>query len=373
MASGFSLKDQLFNVEKVRYLAGLFSAADAGFDGDAFEARVMSRLSDLELKERITWIAQVMGDVVPGDLPEVAPVLMAALPPPLDPDLTDDDFGDFIFAPLGEWVVQRGVAAHPDLSLDLIAALTQRFSMEWAIRPFLNRWPQEVLARMESWADHDSYHVRRLVSEGTRPRLPWGQAVSLALEEPLPLLDRLHCDPTRYVTRSVANHLNDITKKNPDLVIDRLTRWHAQGRQRPEELRWMTSHALRGLIKAGHPDAMAMLGYDPQAPVTARLEMTTPVARIGEAVTFACHLSGPEGTPVLVDYRMHFLRPSGTVSVKVFKWKQARLGAGGLALTKRHRLKADATTFQLMPGAHRIEVMVNGTLHDGVDFDLGPA
>ena len=183
MAQGFSLKDQLFNDEKTRYLAGLFAKADAPFDADAFHAKVMSRLLELELKERMTWIADCLQEVVPGELPQVAPVILRALPPPLDPTKTDDDFGDFIFAPLGEWVVAIGLE-YPDQSLDLLAEITQRFSMEWAIRPFLNRWPDQVLARMQEWCAHDSYHVRRLVSEGTRPRLPWGQAIGLELNDP---------------------------------------------------------------------------------------------------------------------------------------------------------------------------------------------
>lgn len=366
MASGFSLKDQLFNAEKTRYLAGLFASDQ--FDGAGFEARVMQRLPELELKERIAWIAECLAETVPGDLPEIAQTLTAALPPPLDPSLTDDDFGDFIFAPLGEWVVNVGID-HPDLALDVLEELTQRFSMEWAIRPFLNRWPEQVLARMEIWCDHPSYHVRRLVSEGTRPRLPWGLAVGLDLSEPLPLLDRLHGDKTRYVTRSVANHLNDITKKHPDLVLDRLGQWERDGKQHADELRWMTGHALRGLVKSGHPEAMKMLGYDPEADLTVSVEIKQE-ARIGAALEFEVMVQGATGQPVLVDYIIHFLRPGGKVSAKVHKLKQAEIGQNGLALSKRHKLKGDATTFKLVPGVHRMEIQVNGRVRTGVDFEL---
>ncbi len=368
MAQGFSLKDQLFNDEKTRYLAGLFAKADASFDADAFHARVMSRLLELELKERMTWIADCLQEVVPGELPQVAPVILRALPPPLDPTKTDDDFGDFIFAPLGEWVVSVGLE-NPDQSLDLLAEITQRFSMEWAIRPFLNRWPDQVLARMQDWCAHDSYHVRRLVSEGTRPRLPWGQAIGLELDDPLPLLDRLHSDPTRYVTRSVANHLNDVSKKQPDQVLARLQQWRDAGAQDADELAWMTSHTLRGLVKAGHPGAMAMLGYDPDADVAVTIDLNTQ-ARIGEALEFSVDLKGPDGQPVLVDYIIHFQRPGGKTSAKVHKLKQAVLKDGKLRLDKRHKLKGDATTFKLVPGAHRLEVQVNGRVRAGIDFDL---
>ncbi|NVK13903.1 MAG: hypothetical protein HWE35_06945 [Rhodobacteraceae bacterium] len=372
MDGGFSLKDQLFNREKVRYLAGLFAAADGGFDAEAFETQVMADLLALELKQRMTLIADVLADHLPEALHNAAPVLLKALPPPLDPSKTDDDFGDFIFAPLGEYVAARGVEAHPDLSLDLLEEITQRFSMEWAIRPFLNRWPAEVLARMEDWATHSSYHVRRLVSEGTRPRLPWGEAVGLRLDEPLPLLDHLHSDPTRYVTRSIANHLNDIAKKDPDLVMDRLEHWQEAGVQSAKELGWMTSHALRGLVKAGHPRAMKMLGYDPDLDLSAEIALKSQNVRIGDALEFSAHLEGQAGSPVLVDYILHFQRPGGKISAKVFKLKQSKISGKLLKLDKCHKLKGNATTFKLVPGPHRIELMVNGKVRAEAAFELLP-
>ncbi|NIZ59437.1 hypothetical protein DL239_00445 [Sedimentitalea sp. CY04] len=370
MAEVFSLKDQLFNREKVRYLASLFAGADPQFNADRFEAQVMEQLLELELKQRISWIAEVLGDMLPGELPAVADTLRAALPAPLDPRKTDDDFGDFIFAPLGEFVIAKGLEDHRDLALDMIEEITKRFSMEWAIRPFLNRWPDEVMERLQGWAVHENYHVRRLATEGTRPRLPWGEAVGLELHDPLPLLDVLHGDKTRYVTRSVANHLNDITKKDPDLVLDRLEAWQQMARQDRKELDWMTSHALRGLIKAGHPRAMTMLGYDPDVELDVEVELKAETVRIGEALEFSCHLKAAKELPVLVDYRLHFQRPSGKISVKVFKLKQAKLGGKGLSLSKRHPMKGNARTFTLMPGPHKLELMVNGRVRDEVSFEM---
>lgn len=370
MASGFSLKDQLFNLEKTRYLAGLFAAVDPEFDAHRFEAQVMERLPELELKQRIQWIAEVLDGHYSAPLPDVAPVLRAALPPPLNPGRRDDDFGDFIFAPLGEFVVAKGLEDHPDLSLDLLEQLTQRFSMEYAIRPFLNRWPDLTLARMQDWAEHEHYHVRRLASEGTRPRLPWGLGITLDLRAPLPLLDRLHRDPTRFVTRSVANHLNDIAKKDPDLVVETLRRWRDAGQQAQKEMDWITAHACRGLVKAGHAGALGLLGYDPEAPVRAQITLDAASVPIGGALSFSVDLFGAEDQPVLVDYRLHFQRPGGKLSAKVFKLKQARLKNGRLTLVKRHRMKGDATTFTLVAGAHRIEVLVNGTVRAEAVFDL---
>ncbi|WP_299660855.1 hypothetical protein [uncultured Ruegeria sp.] len=368
MAQNFSLKDQLFNAEKTRYLAGLFADAEPNFKAEAFEAKVMARLPELELKERMAWIAACLQDAVPGDLPTVAPIILRALPPPLDPGKSDDDFGDFIFAPLGDWVCAIGLD-HPELSLSVLEEITQRFSMEWAIRPFLNHHPELVMERMQDWCAHPSYHVRRLVSEGTRPRLPWGQAVDLALSDPLPFLDRLHGDQTRYVTRSIANHMNDITKKDPDIVLERLRLWGDSNQQDREELRWMTSHALRGLVKSGHSGAMRALGYDPDADITVELQVNGS-ARIGEVLEFEARLNGVNSQPVLIDYIVHFQRPGGKISPKVHKLKQAELKDGQLTLSKRHKLKGNATTFKLVPGPHRLEIQVNGRVRTGTDFEL---
>lgn len=376
MVSGFSLKDQLFNLEKTRYLAGLFAAVDPRFQAERFEADVMSRLLQLELKERLHWIAEVLGQHLQGPLPEVAPVLLKALPPPLDPAKMDNDFGDFIFAPLGEFVVARGLPDHLDLSLDLIEALTQRFSMEWAIRPFLNAHRAETLARMQGWVQHPSYHVRRLVSEGTRPRLPWGQGVMLALQDPVPLLDQLQADPTRYVTRSVANHLNDIAKKDPELVLSCLQRWQAQtkeqepGPQETKELEWLTRHACRGLVKSGHPGALKLLGFDPDVAVEMDLHLITQNVRIGDVLEFCVNLKSKDDCPVIVDYIVHFQNLGGRSSRKVFKLKQAVVSGGGLRMDKRHRLKGDATTFKLVPGLHQLEIMVNGKVRARESFEL---
>ena len=245
-------------------------------------------------------------------------------------------------------------------ALDLLHEATRRFSMEFYIRPFLNRWPEETLARLERWTGDENYHVRRLVSEGTRPRLPWAANVTLDPRRPLPLLDALHADPTRYVTRSVANHLNDISKIAPDAVTGRLRDWRAGARQSPKELGWMTRHALRTAVKRGEPGALALLGYDPDLPVRVTLDVPRQVA-IGEALNLRVRIEAEEPGRALVDYRVVFHRPSGRAAEKVFKLGQGSVAPDTpLALSKRHVLKAEASTFTWHPGPHRIVLQVNG-------------
>ncbi|MEJ6401629.1 hypothetical protein [Yoonia sp. 2307UL14-13] len=371
MAEKFSLKDHLFNVDTVTLLGGHFE--DAGvFDGAPFVSAVMAEMPPLELKARINLIADVLRHHLPGDFPAAADAILAALPPPLDPTLKDDDFGHFIYAPLGVYVERHGMEDHRDRGLDVLEAVTQRFSMEFSIRAFLNRWESKTLERMQDWVVHDHYHVRRLVSEGTRPKLPWGQSVGVTPEQTLPLLDKLHGDPTRFVTRSVANHLNDLTKKDPGLVIGRLEAWQASDVQNDVELTWMRKHALRGLIKAGNPAAMTHLGYRPDVSLTVDGWAITPDALArGAAAEVRLGLTAQEDAPLIIDYVVDFVKANGTTAPKVFKFKVLDAKAGKpMTLKKKHVFKDNATTFTLYPGPHRIHAQINGRIVASSSFTL---
>ena len=369
--AGFSLADQLFNRASLSDLAADFAVLP-GFDAGRFVDETVPRLDGLGVHARLEVMADGLAAQLPSAFPEMANSLEAALPPPLDPALRDDDFGRFIHAVHGVLAARHGLD-HPERALDLIHAATQRFSMEYAIRPFLDRWPEEVLARMALWADDPNYHVRRLVSEGTRPRLPWGAGITLDPLRALPLLDRLHADPTRFVTRSVANHLNDLSRLHPEALLDRLDRWRAAGAQTPAEFDWMARHALRTAVKRGEPGALGFLGYRADLPVRAELGLSSDRLRVGEELSFTVTLEAESAGAALVDYRLRFHRPRGSAE-KVFK-----LGAGDLTpgvplhLGKRHRLKGNATTFTLHPGPHAVIVQVNGRDVAEAGFELLPA
>ncbi len=370
MTERFSLKDHLFNPEKVAVLGALLQGAIPGFDRTGFEDAVDTALPSLELKERIAHIAAVLTDHLDDDFEKAAHQLRAALPPPLDPNLGDGDFGDFIIAPLGKYVEDRGLD-HYDTSMDLLRDLTMRFSMEASVRPFIDLRPAETLHRFESWARDPNYHVRRLVSESTRPRLPWAPRIGLEVSAPIPLLDVLHADSTRYVTRSVANHLNDISKVDPDLTLGTLARWRKTGEQKPEELAWIERHALRTLIKQGHAHAMSFLGYPPEPQLDAALRIARRQIPIGDAIEFTVKLVAEDDTPLIVDYSIDFIRADGRTGRRVFKLKMLEADAGEpVELVKKHPLRRDATTYRLHPGVHRIRVLANGTCVAEGSFEL---
>lgn len=367
----FSLKDQLFNADSLGDLANEFAAGIPRFDRGAFHTAALSGVADRSLMECLDWFADCLEPHLAADFPTMADQLEAAMPPRLDPTLRDDDFGRFIHAVPGLLAVRHGLEDHRDRALDLLYEATQRFSMEFYIRAFLNRWPEQTLARLKRWAQDDNYHVRRLVSEGTRPKLPWARKVALTPEQTLPLLDRLQGDGTRFVTRSVANHLNDVAKSDPDKVLDRLAAWEANGTQAAKERAWMQRHALRTLIKDGHPGAMAMLGYRNDVPIKVTLDVATPKIALGDGLEFAVTLASDDTHPVLVDYRIRFARPNGRLGEKVFKLKVADLQAGKpLVLKKLHKLKANATTFELHPGQHGLVIQVNGRDRAEASFEI---
>ncbi len=374
VSQGFSLKDELFNADSLGDLAAEFAAGVPGFDDEDFHQEVVAGLQGRELMERMEWIADCVEKRLAPDFPEMADQLEAAMPPALDPTLKDDDFGRFIHAVPGILATRHGVEEHRDRALDLLEEATKRFSMEFYIRAFINRWPDETFARLHEWAENDNYHVRRLVSEGTRPKLPWAKKIDIDPMSTLPLLAKLHADPTRYVTRSVSNHLNDISKLSTDTVVSQLADWKEQGKQAPKELDWMTRHSLRTAVKAGHSGALLMLGFHADAPITLdSLSVGGDSIEIGDALQVETTLStdGTSPVPVMVDYVLSFHRPNGRGSDKVFKLKQGKIPAGkSLTLAKKHPLKANASTFQLHPGPHKLAIQVNGRVLGDVAFDL---
>ncbi len=374
VSEGFSLKDHLFNAESLSDLAVEYAAGTPGFDADGFHAETVAGLEGRELMERLDWIADNIEKRLAPDFPTMADQLEAAMPPALDPTLSDDDFGRFIHSVPGILACRHGLEDHRERSLDLLYEATKRFSMEFYIRPFLNRWPEETFSRLQTWAEDENYHVRRLVSEGTRPKLPWAKKIEIDPLSPLPLLEKLHADPTRYVTRSVANHLNDISKISTETVVGALSDWKGQGAQTTRELDWMTRHALRTAVKAGDAGALAMLGFHADAPVVLNsLSVGGDIIRIGEALQVETTLSTGSGTPVpvMVDYLLTFHRPNGRGGEKVFKLKQGKIPANGtLTLAKKHPLKANASTFQLHPGPHKLAIQVNGRVLGDISFDL---
>ncbi len=373
MPEKFSLKDHLFNERRINGLALQIEAVYPAFNRAGFMQMVLQKLPELELKARISHISQCLQACLPSDYEQALDIILAALPPPLDENLHDNDFGDFIYAPYGEFVATYGCTAqYFERSMLALYAITQRFSVEYAIRPFLNAFPEQTLAILEQWARDPNYHVRRLCSEGTRPALPWAMKINIKPAQTLAILALLHADKTRYVTRSVANHLNDWSKKSPDLLLQTLEGWAKAGQQKPAEWSFMLKHALRNLVKHGHPQALSMLGFgDAQGITLHQLEYPTKVL-MGETLQFSARFDTAQSKTLSVDYIMHFQDKRGKMdSKKVFKWASFELAAGeSKVLLKKHPLREHMSTRTLYPGIHRVAIQVNGSILDSFEFEL---
>jgi 3-methyladenine DNA glycosylase AlkC len=251
--------------------------------------------------------------------------------------------------------------AHPELALPALADLTRHGSAEFAIRAFLKDDLKGTLAVMKTWAASDDEHVRRLASEGSRPRLPWGERLQALITDPsptLPLLEMLKADPSLYVRKSVANHLNDIAKDHPELVLNVVTQWD---RTVPATA-WIVRHGMRTLIKKGHPRALALFGAGAAPRLEVELAVTPRRLRLGDSLQIEATLKSIDSRPqsLIVDYVLHYARASGRSSAKVFKWKLVELAQGGsVTLTKRQTIR-DFTTRKHHAGDHVVELQVNG-------------
>ncbi len=358
----------LLGAAQVAWLAERLSGAWPGFPADDFSARALRGLTELELKARARHIADALEATLPTSPKRAFAVLVAAMESPLE---VTEGYGGSVFRylPMSEFLERRGPE---DVEAALAAnyELTQRFSSEFCIRPLLLAQPERVLAVLAGWARDDNQHVRRLVSEGTRTRLPWGRQLPPFISEPapvLPLLEMLKDDASEYVRRSVANNLNDLSKDHPALVKSVAKRWL---RGATPERRRVVEHALRTLLKRGDAEALALIGAE-AGQLSAEGTVTPRRARLGERVVFSARVlnEGSAPTHVVVEARVHFVSRTGT-SVKPFRLGRVDLAPGESAELRRALELVHRSTRRLFAGRHVVELQVNGVRSALGSFDL---
>jgi 3-methyladenine DNA glycosylase AlkC len=348
----------------VQEIADRVAAAAPDFDPANFVTDVMVELPDLELKPRIAAIAGRLRAGLPDDYRAALETVVAVAKqePPIS---------GWAAWPLCTFVEIFGVA-DPQVSLPAMEHLTKRASCEFAIRPFLRDHWEAAYATLLAFTDHSDEAVRRLPSEGSRPRLPWGARVARLTEDPAPglaLLERLRHDPSEMVRRSVANHLNDISRDHPAAAVATVERWKREPTTDPK----MISHALRTLVKQGDPAALQILGFTAE-PAIQVIEFAVAPARVemGDRIELKATLrSSSESTQKLVvDFVVHHITASGKTSPKVFKWTTVDLQPGEtVELTKRRRIHM-ATTRTYYSGRHAVELQVAGSIAAAGYFDV---
>lgn len=343
---------EMFNEARYRQIARVVAATYPAFDQKRFLKLTLPDLEPLALLQRLRRATEALRATLPESYPKALTVLREVAP----------RWGNgFTALVLPDFVGLYGRDDF-DRSLDALKFFTQFGSSEFAIREFLRLDLPRTLRVMEKWSRDDNEHVRRLASEGSRPRLPWSFKLRELIADPspvAPILDNLRADPSLYVRKSVANHLNDITKDHPAWVLDRIGGWDLEN----QHTAWIAKRALRTLIKKGDRRALAVIGAGDPAKVRIDTFMVAPKKlRLGEALTITCVLTSTARKPqkLVIDYAIHYVKQSGSASAKVFKWKELTLAPGEtLALAKRQRIQ-DFTTRKHHPGEHAVELLVNG-------------
>ncbi len=367
------LKDRLINKERIDQIASEVGRAYPAFDGKAFANKVTAKLPELELKARIEWVADNLKEFLPDNYSQAVKTLVNSLPPHNDAALADSDFGYFTYAPHSAFVARYGCSKeHLAISLESLQEMTKRFSAEDAMRYFINAFPAQTMAKLLEWSRDKDYHVRRLASECTRPTLPWSPKINISIDTAIPILDNLFLDSNRFVTRSVANHMNDIAKKDSDLAIATLKRWQDSDQQNAKEMKFIIAQALRSLIKNGHQATLEFLNISTKPAVAVSgLSLQNDSIKIGDHLEFNFKIKAFKDEQLIIDYILHFAGKTGNShNKKVFKLKNVMMAKGQeLTIAKRQPM-SHMSTRKLNPGSHRLEIQVNGNKLAEAKFEL---
>jgi 3-methyladenine DNA glycosylase AlkC len=345
-------------------LTAALTAAYPPFDGENFLLSIFDeQWESRELKDRLRHSTLMLHDAMPANYRTAMEILC-----PVSVQMSGYGFDRLIFP---DYVELYGLDDW-DISLPALALFTTQISSEFAVRPFIVRDQARMMAQMLDWSHSDDPRVRRLSTEGCRPRLPWAIALPALKADPapiLPILETLKNDPDESVRRSVSNNLNDIAKDNPAVVIDVVQRWQAESDS--PEMRAIINHALRTLIKQAHPDALALIGYSGASGFAIKNLTVTPseIPQGGE-ITFSFEIESLSDEPqnLMIDYIAHLMRANGSLTPKVFKLTKRVLNPGEtIMLTRRHSFK-NVTTRKYYPGLHALQIQINGALSERCEF-----
>jgi 3-methyladenine DNA glycosylase AlkC len=363
------MKDGL-NKAAVERLAAAVNKTSSTLPTKAFVTAACRGLNKLELKDRVIHVADTLASCLPADIPTSLATLRQ-IPNHWDSGDQDDPLRGFVAWPLFMFVSRHGLGHFED-SLETLRVMTHMFSAEFAVRPFIKQNPARSLQIMGEWVKDPDEHVRRLVSEGSRPRLPWGERLTVYDDDLAPilsLLEDLRDDTSEYVRRSVANHLNDIAKDQPEVVLDTAEQWMVDAS--PERVR-LIRHALRTLVKNGSPRVWPLLGYTSNPQVEVNLQLSKAKVAIGGSQEISVEVKSTCNTnqKLVVDFIVHHRKANGSLRPKVFKLREVELPANGsVEFTKKIPFRP-ITTRRYYPGFHRVEILACGEVVAGEDFEL---
>ncbi|GAB3836519.1 hypothetical protein ACFFMR_00010 [Micromonospora andamanensis] len=371
MSGEYGLKRH-FTGEAARLLGGQIRTVLPTFNVDGYADEVDRRIPGKELKDRVLVLAEGLRSRLPARYVDAVEVLVSIL---------GDELGEgegmfntsWYLMPVARFVEEYGLD-DPDASLDALTEITKRHTGEYAIRPFIDQHYDTTMKRISAWSVDSSPNVRRLASEGTRPRLPWARTLTRFVEDPQPvlkILEPLRSDPSEYVRKSVANNVNDITRDSPAIALDTVRRWL---RESPTpQTNWIVRHGLRTLVKKGNQEALTLLGATGGEHVEVVALRCSPASvRIGDKVMLRLDVENTDDRPhsVTLDYVVHHVRSGGRSIPKVFKLARVDLAAGERrSIEKAHPMREIATR-RYYPGEHLVDIQVNGLVKATGSFEL---
>ncbi len=349
------------------------------FDAPGFISQVMDdEWEGREFKQRIAHITTTLKKFLSADYKEAVAKILELLDyvEKAYPDFSkidDEKFGLILDygAILDNYVEQYGLDDY-ETSVKAIEKITQFSSCEFSTHPFIIKYPDEMMAQMLAWSKHEHWGVRRLASEGCRPRLPWAMALPNLKKDPapiIPILENLKNDPARFVRLSVANNLNDIAKDNPGIVIELAKKWKGESK----EVDWIIKHGCRTLLKQGNAEVMELFGLGGVKNISIEgFQITTPNVKVGDSLEFTFKLLNKcdSKAKIRLEYGIYYQKANGTLTKKAHKISEKEYAPNSTTqITRRHSFKV-VTTRKLHPGLHQVSVIINGNEFEKHNFEL---
>lgn len=350
------------------------------FDTEEFISQIMDdEWEDMAYKQRITHITKNLKKFFPTDYKTAVDKIIELLDYIKDtlPDFSkidDNNFGLLALeygAILDNYIEQYGIDDY-ETSIKAIEKVTQLTTCEFVTHAFIAKYPDKMMKQMLAWSNHKHWGVRRLASEGCRPRLPWSISLPSLKKDPtpiIPILENLKNDPSKFVRLSVANNLNDIAKDNPEIVIDLAKSWKGESK----EVDWVLKHGCRTLLKQGNPEIMKLFGLDSNKNIIIdNFQLTTPHIKIGNSIEFCFSLSNRsnEKTIIRLEYGIYYQKSNGTLSKKIYKISEKEYAKNSVTqITRKHSFRV-ITTRKFYLGLHQISIIINGNEGERLNFEL---
>lgn len=342
---------------------------DSQFDSKFFIKQIFDKeWDDRELKQRMRHISITLKNHLSDDFAKNA-ITIVKMVEQLQKEGKKEDSIEYMFFP--DFIEVYGLDDYKN-SIKAIEKITQFTSCEFGIRPFLIKYPKKGIQQMKKWSSHKHPMVRRLSTEGCRPRLPWAMAIPFLKKDPspiIPILEKLKNDSSESVRRSVANNLNDISKDKPEVVIDLAKKWFGKNK----ELDWVVKHACRTLLKQGNQEVMELFGFGDVKKIKIRsFEIHTPKVKIGDSLEFSFKLINTSAKPskLRLEYGLYYKKQNGSLSKKVFKISEKVYSEKSTTTINRKQSFRIITTRKYHKGLHQVSIVLNGNELDAYDFEL---